>query len=304
MGIMTVIGMSSIVAGPQRVDGDADRGPRLVGRSSSAPANPGEHLSDEERRRRKGITLREVKAIHERCRAGRGDRAHGAAVRQHHQVRQRERARRPDLRHHRGLRDGPRHLHGAGPLPLGPRRRRAARGWRCIGADIADTLFPYVDPLDKEVQIDGRRFRVIGVMERKGKFLWMNRDNFIAVPLGSVQKKDERFDFIVADVKPVSPARIETRGRAGARGPAPRAQAALLAEGQLRRLHPGHAHRPVPPDHRRHLHGDDRDLVHRPAGGRRGRDEHHAGLGDRADARDRRAQGARRQAARHPAGSS
>jgi putative ABC transport system permease protein len=37
----------------------------------------------------------------------------------------------------------------------------------------------------------------------------MNRDNFIAVPLGSVQRKDDRFNFIVADVKPLSPAHID-----------------------------------------------------------------------------------------------
>jgi putative ABC transport system permease protein len=86
-----------------------------------------------------------------------------------------------------------------------------SRGARVVvlGADISETLFPYIDPLDKEVQIDGRRFQVVGVMEKKGKFLWMNRDNFIAVPKGSVQRKDERFNFIVADVMPLSPAHIE-----------------------------------------------------------------------------------------------
>ena len=32
---------------------------------------------------------------------------------------------------------------------------------------------------------------------------------FIAVPMGSVQRRDERFNFVIADVKPLSPAHIE-----------------------------------------------------------------------------------------------
>ena len=54
-----------------------------------------------------------------------------------------------------------------------------------IGTDVVDALFPNVDPIDKEITIDGRRFRVIGVMERKGKFLFQSRDNIILIPLGS-----------------------------------------------------------------------------------------------------------------------
>ena len=78
-----------------------------------------------------------------------------------------------------------------------------------IGAEVADALFPFIDPLDKEISIDGRRFEVIGVVQRMGKFLFFNRDNILLVPLGAVQKKDPRFNFLVADMKPVSPAQME-----------------------------------------------------------------------------------------------
>ena len=78
-----------------------------------------------------------------------------------------------------------------------------------IGADVADALFPFVDPVDKEISIDGRRFQVIGVIQRLGKFLFFNRDNIVLVPLGSVQKRDPRFNFLVADMKPVSPDKID-----------------------------------------------------------------------------------------------
>jgi putative ABC transport system permease protein len=78
-----------------------------------------------------------------------------------------------------------------------------------LGADVADALFPFVDPVDKQINIDGRRFTVIGVLERKGKFLFRSRDNLIVLPLGAFGKRDPRFNFFVADLKPVSTARID-----------------------------------------------------------------------------------------------
>jgi putative ABC transport system permease protein len=78
-----------------------------------------------------------------------------------------------------------------------------------IGAEVVDALFPFIDPIDKELSIDGRRFRVIGVIERKGKFLFFSRDNIVFVPMGAFQKKDPRFNFLVADLKPMSAARLE-----------------------------------------------------------------------------------------------
>src|SRR5207249_7929605 len=74
-----------------------------------------------------------------------------------------------------------------------------------LGTDVVDALFGGVDPVDKEVFLDGHRFRVIGVMERKGKFLFMSRDNIILIPRGSIQRRDQRFNFMIADVKPISP---------------------------------------------------------------------------------------------------
>src|SRR5206468_3161360 len=78
-----------------------------------------------------------------------------------------------------------------------------------LGSEVADTLFPYLDPVDKDISIDGRRFQVIGVVQRMGKFLFFNRDNIVLVPVGSVQKKDPRFNFMIADMKPVSPEKME-----------------------------------------------------------------------------------------------
>jgi putative ABC transport system permease protein len=52
-----------------------------------------------------------------------------------------------------------------------------------IGQDLVEKLFPFVDPLDKEVLIGGIPFRVIGVMEKVGSTFGQSQDNFAMVPL-------------------------------------------------------------------------------------------------------------------------
>ena len=52
-----------------------------------------------------------------------------------------------------------------------------------IGQDLVDRLFPNVDPLDKEVQLAGLPFRVVGVTERVGSTFGQSQDNFAIVPL-------------------------------------------------------------------------------------------------------------------------
>jgi putative ABC transport system permease protein len=57
-----------------------------------------------------------------------------------------------------------------------------------LGQDLVRALFPYEDPLDKELKINGRPFRVVGVMERLGNFLGQSRDNSIFVPITTFDK--------------------------------------------------------------------------------------------------------------------
>ncbi|HSB61671.1 MAG TPA: ABC transporter permease, partial [Vicinamibacteria bacterium] len=68
MGIMTVTGMSSIVAGL-----NANMAAQIQGLGSSVvfirPFSPGENVPDDEWRRRKGLSQAEVTAIIERCSA-------------------------------------------------------------------------------------------------------------------------------------------------------------------------------------------------------------------------------------------
>ena len=57
-----------------------------------------------------------------------------------------------------------------------------------IGADVAEKLFPGVDPLGKVMQIDDHAYAVIGVAEKKGSVFGFSRDNFAKIPISTFQK--------------------------------------------------------------------------------------------------------------------
>ena len=57
-----------------------------------------------------------------------------------------------------------------------------------IGVDVKQALFPYEDPIDKEVRIEGNPYRVIGVMEPLGNFFGQSRDNSIFIPITTFNK--------------------------------------------------------------------------------------------------------------------
>ncbi len=52
-----------------------------------------------------------------------------------------------------------------------------------IGTDVADALFPLRDPIDREITLNGRVYRVIGLFEKKGSFFGGSNDNFVAIPI-------------------------------------------------------------------------------------------------------------------------
>jgi putative ABC transport system permease protein len=63
-----------------------------------------------------------------------------------------------------------------------------ARNVAVIGSDIAETLFPYVDPIGKSMIIDDRPFEVIGIGTKQGSVLGQSRDNWAIIPLTLHQK--------------------------------------------------------------------------------------------------------------------
>jgi len=52
-----------------------------------------------------------------------------------------------------------------------------------IGADVAKKLFPNVDPLGREVMIDGRPFQIVGVAKPMGTMLGQSQDGFAYIPI-------------------------------------------------------------------------------------------------------------------------
>lgn len=57
-----------------------------------------------------------------------------------------------------------------------------------IGFDIADELFPSVDPIGKRIQIEEHWYTVVGVAAKRGTVFGFSRDNFVRVPLSTFHK--------------------------------------------------------------------------------------------------------------------
>ncbi len=57
-----------------------------------------------------------------------------------------------------------------------------------LGVDVVHALFPYEDPIDKDIRINGNPYHVIGVMEPLGNFFGQSRDNSLFIPLSTFDK--------------------------------------------------------------------------------------------------------------------
>ena len=67
-----------------------------------------------------------------------------------------------------------------------------------LGSDVADNLFPGVDPLGRTVRTDDGELRVIGVFEPIGSVLGRNQDRFVVVPLNRFRQSrglEQSFTF-------------------------------------------------------------------------------------------------------------
>jgi len=57
-----------------------------------------------------------------------------------------------------------------------------------LGQDLVRALFPFEDPVGKDLKIKGRPFLVVGVMEPLGNFLGQSRDNSVFIPITTFDK--------------------------------------------------------------------------------------------------------------------
>jgi putative ABC transport system permease protein len=57
-----------------------------------------------------------------------------------------------------------------------------------LGVDVVRALFPFENPIDKELKINGNPYRIVGVMEPLGNFFGQSRDNSIFIPITTFDK--------------------------------------------------------------------------------------------------------------------
>src|SRR5215510_4908569 len=78
-----------------------------------------------------------------------------------------------------------------------------------IGYGVANQLFPSVDPIDKEIKIEGLPFRVVGVAQEIGTVFGNPRDNFVLMPLSTYQSIYGSRGSISIRVAAIGPESIE-----------------------------------------------------------------------------------------------
>ena len=88
-----------------------------------------------------------------------------------------------------------------------------------IGSDLAANFFPFESPLGKKVRIEGSNLEIIGVLEKRGKFLGMESlDNQVLVPVTKLvsdliaYRPPVMVRIKVRDLKEMDEAREEIRG--------------------------------------------------------------------------------------------
>ncbi|HET7437740.1 MAG TPA: ABC transporter permease [Thermoanaerobaculia bacterium] len=78
-----------------------------------------------------------------------------------------------------------------------------------IGYGVAEALFPRTDPIGKEVQMSGRKYIVVGVMEKQGSTMFESTDSHVLLPIST-------FDSHFPWVKRTTGVNIATVPRGGA----------------------------------------------------------------------------------------
>ncbi|HNW58358.1 MAG TPA: ABC transporter permease [bacterium] len=79
-----------------------------------------------------------------------------------------------------------------------------------LGYEVADKLFGQSDPLGRRITIGGRKFRVIGVLDKKGSFFGWNMDVLAIIPIGAFRSAfGAQRRSIEIEVKLASPDQIE-----------------------------------------------------------------------------------------------
>lgn len=74
-----------------------------------------------------------------------------------------------------------------------------------LGQDVVEKLFPFTDPIGREVRLEGRRFTVTGIFEEKGQVFGQSQDNYVVLPITTFEKyfgKKRSVEFAVKAKNP------------------------------------------------------------------------------------------------------
>jgi putative ABC transport system permease protein len=63
-----------------------------------------------------------------------------------------------------------------------------ARAVAVVGTDLVDAFFGSMEPIGKDVLLDGRPFKVVGVAVKKGSVFGESQDNFAWIPISTFRK--------------------------------------------------------------------------------------------------------------------
>lgn len=57
-----------------------------------------------------------------------------------------------------------------------------------LGSELAEILFPHTSPLEKEIRIGPEKFQIVGVLQKRGSMFGQSRDNFVGLPITTLMK--------------------------------------------------------------------------------------------------------------------
>lgn len=77
-----------------------------------------------------------------------------------------------------------------------------------LGADVQEAIFPHEDPIGKDITVNGVRYRVVGVLYKKGEQFGYSPDNKVLLPFGTFDRQfpnNVREDGVIIGVLPRRP---------------------------------------------------------------------------------------------------
>ncbi|MBN1272177.1 MAG: ABC transporter permease [Candidatus Aminicenantes bacterium] len=57
-----------------------------------------------------------------------------------------------------------------------------------LGSKLAESLFPHINPLEKEIRIGPEKFLVVGILKKRGSVFGQDQDNFVGIPITTLMK--------------------------------------------------------------------------------------------------------------------